>query len=466
MINKFRKLFPKSGSSNTDVIDAEIVVTENKGSATLDTDEKSIIRFGMRTLIFGFGGFLLWAGLAPLDEGVPGTGIVSVETKRKIIQHLKGGIVESIRVRDGDRVKAGEELLRLNDTEIKATLDIVRGQYSVLKAMEARLQAERDGKTTVTFPSSLIEAGKSDLRAAEAMRAQEQLFAARRTALSSEMGAMDEAISGLSQQIKGLGSIEAGKKSQIDLINKELSSMRDLAAEGFVPRNKLYELERVLADLSGTRGDNLAQIVRAQSAISETKLRKIQRQQDFRKEVETQMSDVQREVGTQTDKLTALTEEFDRSVIKAPTDGYVVGMEAHTVGGIIRPGDRIMEIVPEGDVLVVEAQLPVNLIDKIQVGQLANMHLQIVLEGGASPSIEGKLTKVSADRITDPRSGAPYYAARIEITSKGEAELIKHKIKAQPGMQADVVIKTGERTLLQYLLKPLMSRLSGGMKEQ
>ena len=141
-------------------------------------------------------------------------------------------------------------------------------------------------------------------------------------------------------------------------------------------------------------------------------------------------------------------------------------MEAHTVGGVIRPGDRIMDIVPEGDVLIVEAQLPVNLIDKVRVGQLANMHLQIVLSGGAQPAIEGRVAQISADRLTEPRTGNPYYSARIQITENGEAELLRHKIQAQPGMQVDVVIVIGARTVLQYLLKPLMSRVNAGMKEQ
>lgn len=463
MIKKLVDFLPKKNQAAR----GELIESSAGGENTrVETDEKPVVRFGMLTLLIGFGGFLLWAGLAPLDEGVPGTGIVSVDSKRKTIQHLRGGLVESIDVREGDRVKAGDILLKLNDTDIKAQLDITRGQYAVVKATEARLQAEREGKATVTFPPDLIAAAKTDYRTAEAMAAQSQLFAARKSALSSEMGTMDEAINGLNQQITGLRSVEAGKKIQIDLLTKEADSYRGLVQEGFVPRNKLYELERILADLSGTRGSDLAQIARAQSSINELKLRKLQRTQDFRKEVETHMSDVQKEVGSQTDRLTALTEEFERSVIKAPTDGAVVGMEAHTVGGVIRAGDRIMDIVPEDDVLIIEAQLPVNLIDKVRVGQLANLHLQIILEGGAQPTIEGKVSQVSADRLTDPRTGMPYYSARIQITPKGEAEIIKHKITTQAGMQADVVIVTGERTLLQYLLKPLMSRINFGMKEQ
>ena len=456
-----------NATGGKEIIDVELIKpTTELTNSQVNTDEKPIVRFGMLTLIIGFGGFLLWSAIAPLDEGVPGTGIISVDTKRKTIQHLRGGLVESIAVREGDRVKTGDVLLRLNDTDIKAQLDITRGQYAVVKATEARLLAERDGKATVTFSPALLEAAKTDRRTAEAISAQGQLFAARKSALSSELGTVDESIVGLNQQIIGLQSIEAGKKKQIDLILKEANSYRSLVEEGFVPRNKLYELERVLADLSGTRGGDLAQIARAQASINEMKLRKLQRIQDFRKEVETQMSDVQKEVGNQSDRLTALTEEFERSVIKAPTDGTVVGMEAHTVGGVIRPGDRIMDIVPEGDVLIVEAQLPVNLIDKVRVGQLANMHLQIVLSGGAQPAIEGRVAQISADRLTEPRTGNPYYSARIQITENGEAELLRHKIQAQPGMQVDVVIVTGARTVLQYLLKPLMSRVNAGMKEQ
>ncbi|EKE18201.1 MAG: Type I secretion membrane fusion protein, HlyD family, partial [uncultured bacterium] len=428
MSMNFFKIFTKKNKA----LDGELIeFDQNPSNVQVETDEKKVVRFGMITLVLGLGGFLLWAALAPLDEGVPGSGIVSVDTKRKTIQHLRGGLVESIAVREGDRVKAGDVLLQLNDTDVKAQLDIVRGQYSVVKAMESRLLAERDGRNTVTFPPALLEAAKTDLRAAEAISAQGQLFAARKSALTSELGTMDEAIIGMQQQIIGLQSVESGKKTQIDLINKELNSFRGLVEEGFVPRNKLYELERVLADLSGTRGGDLAQIARAQASINETKLRKLQRVQDFRKEVETQMSEVQKEVGSQSDRLIALTEEFERAVIKAPTDGSVVGLEAHTVGGVIRPGDRIMDIVPEGDVLVVEAQLPVNLIDKVEIGQLANLHLQIILAGGAQPSIEGRVSQVSADRLTDPRTGMPYYSARIQITEKGEAELRRNKIKAQ-----------------------------------
>lgn len=432
----------------------------------VETDVGKVVRFGYLTLALGFGGFMLWASLAPLDEGVPGNGVVSVDTKRKVIQHLRGGIVETIRVRDGQKVKAGEVLVTLVDTEIKAQLDITSGEFWQLQATQARLLAERDSLSAPLFPPELVAAAADDRRARDALDAQRQLFTARRQALQSELGALDQTVAGLQQQIKGVESVQQGKKTQIELIEKELGSLRGLVEEGFVPRNKLYELERVLAELRGGYGDTMATVARAQAAVSETRLRQSQRQQDYRKEVETQLADVQRNVGGTGERKKALEEELERTVIKSPTDGAVVGLEVHTIGGVIRPGDPIMNIVPEGDLLVVDARLPVNLIDKVRVGQFADMHLSIVLQGGAHPVIEGKLTKISADRITDPRTGEPYYSAIIEITPNGERELAKYKVVPQPGMATDVVIKTGERTLLNYLLNPLLSRMNFGFREQ
>lgn len=466
MINKIRSwLGKKSDNSDIEVfrVDDDDVPVEDAGAVA--TDERPVVRFGMATLAIGFGGFILWAALAPLDQGAPGSGVVIVDSKRKAIQHLKGGIVESIHVRDGARVKAGDLLVRLNDRDIRAQLEIARGQYWAVKATEVRLLAERDNKPKLLFPGDMVEGGKTDTRAAEAMRAQEQLFVARRASLTNELGAMDEQIASLNEQIRGLQSLETGKKKQIELLEKEANALRGLVEEGFVPRNKLYELERSLADLSGSRGNDLASIQSARASIGQIQLRKIQRQQDFRKEIEAGLTDAQRDVGIGLDRLRAFQDEFNNIEIRSPADGYVVGMATNTIGGVIAPGALIMEIVPEDDKLVIDAQLPVNLIDKVQIGNMAVVHFQVVLGGGKQPAIEGKLVQVSADRITDQRSGAPYYSARIEITPKGQEELAENKIVPLAGMQTDVVIVTGERTLLDYLLRPLSSRIVSGMKE-
>lgn len=441
-------------------------VSTGESAPEMDTDERRVIRFGMLILGLGFGGFLLWAALAPLDEGVPGIGVVGVDSKRKTIQHLRGGIIKEILTREGDKVKQNDVLIRLNETEIKAQFDITNAQYAQMQATEARLIAERNETQEIRYPEELLAIAKTDERVAETINVQSRLFVTRRAALTSEISAMNESIRGLNDQIRGLQSIEKGKRTQISLLNKELESYRSLAEEGFVPRNRLYDLERVVADLSGTMGSDIAQIARARSAISELNLRKLQRQQDFRREVESSLADTQREVASLRDKLTALADEYERTEIRAPISGYVVGMDVTTVGGVIRGGEKLLDIVPEGDILVIEAQIPVNLINKVQVGQLATIHFQIVLAGGASPAIEGKLMQISADRLLDPHTGHPYYSARIGITPKGEEEMRRNKITPQPGMQTDVVILTGERTFLQYLIKPLFSRLALGMKEQ
>lgn len=441
--------------------DDDEVITPN-----MDTDERRVVRFGMIILWLGLGGFFLWAATAPLDEGVPSIGVVGVDSKRKTVQHLRGGIVKEILVREGDQVKENDILIRLNDTDIKAQFDIASAQYAQTRAMEARLTAERDGAKTIDYPKDLLELAEQNPRVSETVQSQSRLFVTRKAVLESEISAINEAVRGLNDQIRGLQSVEKGKRTQIELLNKELNSYRSLAEEGFVPRNKLYDLERVVADLSGTMGNDISQIARARSSISELNLRKLQRQQDYRKEVESSLADVQRDSMSLQDKLMAISDEYERTEIRAPISGYVVGLDVTTVGGVIRGGDKLLDIVPEGDMLVVEAQIPVNLINKVHVGQLATIHFQIILAGGAAPAIEGKLMQISADRLLDPRTGHPYYSARVAITPKGEAEMRKHKITPQPGMQTDVVILTGERTFLQYLIQPLRSRLALGMKEQ
>lgn len=457
---KFKTLLTRADT------DTETIVNVATNTPKIDTDEHRVIRFGMLILGLGFGGFLLWAALAPLDEGVPAIGVVGVDSKRKTVQHLRGGIIKEILVREGDKVKQNDVLIRLNETEIKAQFDITSAQYAQMQATEARLIAERDELPQIAYPKELQGMAKTNERVAETIEAQSRLFTTRRAVLASEINATNESIRGLNDQIRGLQSIEKGKRTQIDLLNKELTSYRSLAEEGFVPRNRLYDLERVVADLSGTMGSDIAQIARARTAISELNLRKLQRQQDFRREVESSLADTQREVVSLRDKLTALADEYERTEIRAPISGYVVGMGVTTVGGVIRGGDRLLDIVPEGDILVIETQIPINLINKVHVGQLATIHFQIVLSGGASPAIEGKLMQVSADRLVDPHTGHPYYSARIGITPKGEEEMRKYKITPQPGMQTDVVILTGERTFLQYLIRPLFNRLALGMKEQ
>lgn len=429
----------------------------------LNTDAHRAMRFGMMALLFGLGGFLLWAGLAPIDEGVTASGIVTVEGKRKTIQHLKGGIVEEIRVREGDAVKAGDVLVRLNDVEVRAQMDIVRSLYWSALAMETRLEAERLEQPKLVFPAELL-AAKDDKRAQEAMHTQSQLFATRQTALRNELAILKENIDAQQEQMKGLSAIEQAKRQQIASLSAELESIRGLVKEGFVPRNKMFEMERTLAELTGSRGNDVASIARTQNAIAELKLRILQRKQDMQKEVQTQLGDVQKEVSSQRDRLKSLTEDFERAQIRSPSDGFVVGLNLHTIGGVVRPGEPIMDVVPHGETLVVEAQVMQNLIDKVHPGLKADVRFAF---GSTSqvPVVDGIVKTVTADVLTDQRTGMPYYRAQVEVSKAGVERLAKEHLKIQPGMHADVIVKTGERTFLNYLLKPLLNRIAGSMKE-
>lgn len=428
----------------------------------LDTDTRRAAIPGVLALVIGFFGFVIWAAYAPLDEGVPASGHVTVESQRKAIQHLRGGLVKEIRVRDGSQVRAQDILVVLNDTEARAQLDIAQAQYWTALATQSRLSAERDRTEAIVFPSEIRASG--DTRAREAMRVQGDLFMARRDALASQWAILEENLKGLQEQINGLRALESGKQTQIKLLTDELESIRGLVQQGFYPRMKLLEMERTLAELAGSRGDDLANIARTHNAIAELKLRQVQLRQDFLKEVQESLARAQEERLNLRDRITALREEVDRSKVRSPVDGVVVGLAIHTLGGVIQPGQVLMEIVPGGEAMMIEVRIPPHLIEKIRPELSADIRFSTVT-GGQLPPIEGMLTRVSADRLVDPATGGAYYLGRVAVTPAGLALLHRSGHTIQPGMPVDVVIKTGERTLLDYLIAPLKNRIAGSLKE-
>ena len=344
--------------SVTDVASRPELLTEVKTNSKLHT------RLGWLIIIAGVGGFIAWALYAPLDKGVPLSGTVAVASSKKAIQHLTGGTVEAILVKEGAVVKAGDVLVRMNSVQANVNAETARIQYSTARATETRLAAERDGKSGLVFSKELIDA-KKDPRVANTMTLQQQLFSSRQSALRSELAAFDENIAGLQIQNKGLGESRDGKKQQLTFLKEQLDGIRDLAKDGFVPRNRLLELERTYAQLATAITEDTNSIGRSMSQISEIKLRKIQRTQDYQKEVRTQLSDVQREADGLANRLTGLDFDVNNALVKAPVDGTIVGMNIFTIGGIIGPGFRMMDVVPSDDALIVEGQLPVHLIDKV-----------------------------------------------------------------------------------------------------
>lgn len=437
-----------------------------EGDAVLPTDTAKPARIGMWVLGLGFGGFLLWAGLAPLDEGVPTSGMVAIDTKRKAVQHLSGGIISEVFVKEGQFVKAGDPLLRIDKAVSQANYESTRQHYLTLRAMEGRLLAEQLGHSRISFHDDLLSA-KADPLVRQAMDNQESLFQSRRSALQAELESMQQSIQGQEASIQGFEGVMATRKQQQAFLKEELKGLRELVAEGYAPRNKLLELERMLAENTGSIAELQGSIQRSRSAIGELKLRMVQRRQEYRKESDSQLADVRREVQADADKLKAASDDLARTTIRSPAEGQVVGLVAQTVGGVITPGQKLMDVVPANESLLLETRVPPHMIDRVHPGLETDVRFSSFAHA-PSLVLEGKVESVSSDLITDPPSaqapGQSYYLARIAITPKGMQELGHRQM--QPGMPAEVVIKTGERTVLTYLLHPLLKRMAASMKEE
>lgn len=447
---------PANSQNTTNEALREVLPTE------VNTNSKLHTHIGWWIIVAGIGGFAVWATYAPLDRGVPLSGTVTVASSKKAIQHLTGGVVEDILVKEGAVVKAGDILVRMNTVQAKLNLETARIQYATARATEARLSAERDGKSELTFSADLHQAMK-DTRIANTMSLQKQLFSSRLSAIRSELSIFDESIEGLMLQKKGLEESRDGKKHQLTFLTEQLDGIRDLSRQGYVARNRLLELERTYAQLNTAITEETNNIGRSLSQISEIKLRKIQRAEEYQKEVRTHLSDVQREVDALANKLTGLEFDLNNALVKTPVDGTVVGMSIFTNGGVIGSGFRMMDVVPSEDPLVVEGRLPVHLIDKVH----PNLKIELIFSAfnqNQTPHIPGIVTNVSADRLVDEKSGQPYYSVSAKVAPEGMKLVSNLQIK--PGMPVDLFIKTGERTMMNYLLKPIVDHLKMSMTEE
>lgn len=439
------------------------VVAIDESLRNVDMDATKPSRLGWWIVLAGVGGFLLWATFAPLDKGVPATGTVTVATNRKAVQHLTGGTIEDILVREGEQVKAGQVLVRMNDVQTKAAAEVTRVQYFTARAAEARLIAERDGKKSIAFPAELEKAKSSDPRVAANIGLQAQLFFSRQSALQSELAALEETIAGLKAQVHGLEESREMQKAQQKILKEQLDDMRDLAKEGYVARNRVFDLERTYAQVNAGIAENIGNIGRSQRQINELNLRRLQRQQEYQKEVRTQLSDVQKEAEALENRLKGQDFDLGNALVKSPADGTVVGLNVFTRGGIVGAGFRMMDIVPSDDPLIIEGQIPVHLIDKVH----KDLQVELIFSAfnqSNTPHIPGIVTQVSADRLTEERSGAPYYKMQVKVTKEG-MKLLKN-LQVRPGMPVELFIKTGERTMMSYLFKPILDRANSALTEE
>ena len=439
------------------------VIAHDVTPLEVNTDSGAYARFGWLIVLLGVGGFILWALFAPLDKGVPLQGTVASESNRKAVQYLAGGTVDEILVKDGDVVKAGQVLVRMNKVTASSQAEMARGQYISARATEARLLAERDGKASMTFPPALA-ALKSDPRVISAVSLQEQLFSSRQSALRNDINATTASIAGLKAQIEGLKESRDGARAQIVIVKEQLENMRDLAKDGYVARSRMLEVERSFIQLNSTVSEVTGNLSRSQNQVLELTLRRSQREQEYQREVRALLADVQRDAESLSSRLKQLDYDLANVEVRSPVDGVVTSLAVFTRGGVIGSGYKLMDIVPSADSLIVEGQLPVNLVDKVHHGLPVELMFS-AFNTNKTPHIPGQITQVAADRTVDERTGMPYYKIRVKVSPEGAKIIAAKKLDIQPGMPVELFVKTGERTMMNYLLKPIFDRAKSALSE-
>ncbi len=429
----------------------------------MNVDTRRPMQVGLWTLGLGFGGFLLWAALAPLNEGVPTQGTVTLDTKRKPVQHLTGGLVREVLVREGQQVEAGQIVARLDTAVTLANYESVRQHYMGLRAMESRLVAEQRGARQISFDPDLANA--SDAAVRQQVATQRALFDSRRTALEAELRGIEDSVRGQEAMISGYEGQLANQRMQRDSLLEELDGLRGLVSEGYVPRARQLEIERQLAAAQGAMTELQGNASRTRSGISELNQRALQRRQEYHKEGDSQLAEIRQNLQPDQAKLKAVEADLYRTDLKAPVTGQVVGLRVQSIGAVLQPAEKLLDIVPRDEALLVEIRIPPQVIDRVAAGKTADVRFSAFAH---SPSlvVEGLLDSVSHDLVSEQTANGTiaYYLGRVSITAKGMTVLGNRQM--QPGMPAEVIVKTGERSLLTYLLHPLTRRIAASMKEE
>lgn len=425
------------------------------------------ITFGMWTIIIVFGFLGVWSALAPLDSAAVARATVVVDSNKKTIQHLEGGIIDEILVKEGDIVKKNDPLIRLNQTAAKARVGILRSQYFIAKSAASRLLAERDGKQELEFPEELTKAQNDSeygKEATEAMDTQRRMFISRRDTLTSQVNILEQRIKQSQEEIEGLQAQEKSARQQMSLLDEEISTVQKLLAAGNAMKPRLLALQRSRSDLDGKRGEYVALIARARQTIGQAEIEKIGKKNDFTNNINTELRDTQAQLADLEEKLRASDDILERIVIVAPQDGKVNDLQYHTVGGVIPPGGKVMDIVPLQDKMVFDAQVSPQDIHIVHEGLHARVRLT-AYKTRRVPIVEGHITNVSADKFTDQRTGMTYYNARVELDPK-QLEHLAERVQLYPGMPAEALIVTGRRTVLSYLISPLTDSMRRAFREE
>ncbi|MBI4182480.1 MAG: HlyD family type I secretion periplasmic adaptor subunit [Proteobacteria bacterium] len=416
---------------------------------------------GLAVIAAFFGGFGLWAALLPLDSAAVAPGVVMVFSNRKTVQHLEGGIVRKILVRDGDRVAADQVLIRLDDAQARAKLDLLDGRYVSMRALEARLRAERDGAGEIDFPVELA-ARSDDSKVMEIILGQDNAFNSRRQLMEDQIAVLRQRMAQNREEIAGLeGEIKA-EDTQLRLIAEEVEAVKELVEKGLERKPRLLALQRQAAEIEGKRSQNVAMIARSRQNIGEAELRINELRTTRVNEAADALQDAQRQIFDIVEQMRAAEDILQRLDVRAPIGGTIVGLQVHTPGGVVAPGAPLMEIVPEGDRLVIEAQIDPKDIDVVHPGLAAEVRITAFAYRRVEP-VKGEVTWVSADRMVEQQTGRAYYKIRVEPTEDPSKALGGARL--YPGMAAEVMIVTGAHTAFEYLLRPLVASLNRALRE-
>jgi len=424
---------------------------------------KKPIRAGMMLFMIVFVFFGGWAACAPLDSAAIANGVIVLDANKKVVQHLEGGIISEILVREGDLVVKDQPLMRLNETNAKARVEILASQLRAAKAAEARLLSERDNMEEIVFDEYLMNQ-KDNIDAIKAMDAQERLFYSRHEAMESKIDIFKQRTEQLREEIIGLEAQKTSTTTQLELIKQEEEVVQKLVSSGQAVRPRLLALQRKSAELEGNRGEFIARIAQSKQAITENDLSIINLRNEFQSEVIGNLREMQGQIADLEERFRAGQDVFDRVAVLAPKEGIITGLKFHTIGGVIPPGAEILSIVPQNDELIIEAQVTPIDIDVVHKGLPAKVNLS-AFKMRSVPTLKGEVTYVSADRFVDERTGIGFYKARVKIDKEMMSNLNK-KIELYPGMPASVMIVTGSKTLLSYLLDPITDNFSKAFREQ
>jgi HlyD family secretion protein len=410
-------------------------------------------------LTFGIGG---WAATTELSGAITSSGSVVVDSNVKKVQHPTGGVVGELLVREGDRVRRGDMLMRLDETVLRASLAIVTKGLDEMRARKARLASERDGAERIVVPDEFISTSPTP-EFASALDSERKLFDLRRAARQGQKSQLHQRIAQLDDEIRGYSALQQAKAEEIELIQRELVGVRTLWQQNLVQINRLTVLEREAARLKGELAQSMASSAQVRGKVSEIELQIIQIDQDLSSEVAKELREIDGKIGEFVERKVTAEDQLKRIEIRAPQDGTVHQLSVHTIGGVVSPADPVMLIVPEADLLVVEARIAPQDIDQLYVGQAARLRFS-AFNQRTTPEIEGTISRISADATSDQRTGQNYYTARIAIASEELARL--GNVKLLPGMPTEIFAKTYDRSVLSYFTKPLSDQIVRAFRER